>query len=124
MQDRASERLQDQIIEEIKELESTKTEEALQIAEKEHDLWMYQQEKEEAQKAAGSHLGTAKKFDEMAGLGRGKKERRWRVEAGTRRRSGSAGNHYRVGCGGRHSCGPGYGAESVRGTRGKEWNRN
>ena len=46
--DRASERLQDQSIEEIKELESTKTEEALQIAEKEHDLWMYQNEKEEA----------------------------------------------------------------------------
>ena len=32
MQDRAIERLQDQIVEEIKELESTKTEEALQIA--------------------------------------------------------------------------------------------
>ena len=27
--------------------------------------------------------------------------------AGTRRGSGSAGNHYRVGCGGRHSCGRG-----------------
>ena len=38
-QDRASERLQDQIVEEIKDLESTKTEEALQQAEKEHDLW-------------------------------------------------------------------------------------
>ena len=48
VQDRASERLQDQIIEEIKELESTKTEEALQTAGKEHDLWMYQNEKEEA----------------------------------------------------------------------------
>ena len=48
VQDRASERLQDQIIEEIKELESTKTEEALQIAEKKHDLWMYEKEKEEA----------------------------------------------------------------------------
>ena len=35
VQDRASDRLQDQIIREIKELESTKTEEALQIAEKE-----------------------------------------------------------------------------------------
>ena len=49
MQDRASKRLQDQKIEEIKELESTKTEEALQIAEKEHDLWMYPNEKEEAE---------------------------------------------------------------------------
>ena len=66
MQDRASERLQDQIIEEIKELESTKKEEALQIAVKEYDLWMYQIEKEEAKMAAGSHLGTTKKFDEMA----------------------------------------------------------
>ena len=37
MLDRASERLQDQIIEE-----------ALQLAGKEHDLWMYQHEKEEA----------------------------------------------------------------------------
>ena len=44
MQDRASERLQHQIIEEIKKLESTKTEEALQIAGKEHDLWMHHQE--------------------------------------------------------------------------------
>ena len=35
VQDRASERFQDQIIEELKELESTMTEEALQIAEKE-----------------------------------------------------------------------------------------
>ena len=33
VQERASERLQDQIIEEIKELEQTKTEEALQLGE-------------------------------------------------------------------------------------------
>ena len=38
-QDRASERLQDQIIEEIRDLKSTQTEEALQTVEKEHDLW-------------------------------------------------------------------------------------
>ena len=50
MQDRASERLQGQIIEEMKELECTKTEEVLQIAEKDHDLWMYQDEKEEAKR--------------------------------------------------------------------------
>ena len=31
---------------EIKELVHTKTEEALQLAGKEHDLWMYQNEKE------------------------------------------------------------------------------
>ena len=53
VQDRASERLQDQIIEEIKKLESTKTEEALQITENEHDLEMYQNEKEEAKKMQG-----------------------------------------------------------------------
>ena len=38
VQSRASERLQDQIIEEIKEMEHTKTEEALQLVRKEHDL--------------------------------------------------------------------------------------
>ena len=37
VQDTASERLQDQMFEEIKELERTKTEEALQLVEKEHD---------------------------------------------------------------------------------------
>ena len=45
VQDRASERLQDQLIEEIKELGHTKTEEALQLVRKEHDLWMYQNKK-------------------------------------------------------------------------------
>ena len=50
VQDRASERLQDQIIEEVKELESIKKEEALQIVGKDHDLWMYQNGKEEAKK--------------------------------------------------------------------------
>ena len=38
VQCRASERLQDQIIEEIKEMEHTKTEEALQLVRKDHDL--------------------------------------------------------------------------------------
>ena len=54
VQSRASERLQDQIIEEIKEMEHTKTEEALQLAGKEHDLWMYQNEKEEAERLQGA----------------------------------------------------------------------
>ena len=53
VQDRASERLQDQIIEEMKELERTKTEDSLQIVEKDHDLWMYQNEKEEAKRLQG-----------------------------------------------------------------------
>ena len=50
VQDRAGERMQDPIIEEIKELVHTKTEEALHLAEKEHDLWMYQNEKEGARR--------------------------------------------------------------------------
>ena len=40
VQSRASERLQDHIIEETKEMEHTKTE-AVQLVRKEHDLWMY-----------------------------------------------------------------------------------
>ena len=53
VQDTASERMQDRIIEEIKDLEHRKTEEALQIAVKEHDLWMYQNEKEKAKRLQG-----------------------------------------------------------------------
>ena len=53
VQSRASERLQDQIIEEINEREHTKTEEAMQLVRKGHDLWMYQNGKEEAKKNAG-----------------------------------------------------------------------
>ena len=64
VQDRASERLQDQIIEEIKELESTKTEEALQKAGKEQDLWMYQNEKEEAKRLQG--VRTLRQDEEVA----------------------------------------------------------
>ena len=46
--------MQDQIIEEIKELVRTKTEEALQLVRKEHDLWMFQDEKEEAKRLQGA----------------------------------------------------------------------
>ena len=53
VQDRASEKMQDRIIEEIKELVHTKTEEASQLVVKEHDLWMYQNEKEEAKRLQG-----------------------------------------------------------------------
>ena len=48
VQSRASERLQGQIIEEIKEMEHKRTEEALEWVRKENDLWRYQSEKEEA----------------------------------------------------------------------------
>ena len=54
LHDRASERMQDQIVEDIKELVHTKTEEALQLAEKEHDFWLYQNEKEEAERLQGA----------------------------------------------------------------------
>ena len=64
MQDRASERLQDQIIEEVKELVNTKTDEALQLASKEHDLWMYQNEKEEAKRLQG--VRKPRKDEQMA----------------------------------------------------------
>ena len=64
VQDGASERLQDQIVEEVKELENTKTEEALQLAEKERDLWMYQNEKEEAKRLQG--VRKPRKDEELA----------------------------------------------------------
>ena len=53
VQSRASERMLDQIIEEIKEIEHTKTEEALQLVRKEHDLWTYQNEKAETKRLQG-----------------------------------------------------------------------
>ena len=54
MQSRANERLHDRIIEEIKEVERKKTEEALNLVMKETDLWRCQNEKEEAKtKIAG-----------------------------------------------------------------------
>ena len=62
--DRASERMQDRIIEEIKELAHRKTEEALQIAGKEHDLWMYQNEREDAKRRQG--VRKLRKDEEMA----------------------------------------------------------
>ena len=64
VQSRESEILQDQIIEEIKETEHTKTEEALQLVRKEHDLWMYQNEKEEAKRLQSARK--QRKDEEMA----------------------------------------------------------
>ena len=37
-----------------KEVEHTETEEALQVVKKEHDLWMYQNEKEDAKRLQGA----------------------------------------------------------------------
>ena len=56
--------MQDQIVEEIKELVHRKTEEALQIAGKEHDLWMYLNEKEVAKRLQG--VRKLRKVEEMA----------------------------------------------------------
>ena len=64
VQSRASERLQDQIIEEIKEMGHTRAEEALELVRKEHDLWMYQNEKEEAKRLQGARK--PRKDEEMA----------------------------------------------------------
>ena len=51
---RASERLQDQIIEERKEMEHKRTEDALELVKKENDLWRYQNETEEAKRLQGA----------------------------------------------------------------------
>ena len=91
VQDRAGERLQDQLIEGIKELVHTEIEEALQSASKEHDLWMYQNQKEEAKRLQGARK--PRKDEEIAWapprnesdwpkLGRGDRNGRMRVEAG------------------------------------------
>ena len=90
VQSRASERVQDQIIEKIKEMEHTKTEEALQLAVKEHDLWMHQNEKKMQKdcRAPGNRgrmeiwFGRHHETMKMARLGRGEKDGTKRVEAG------------------------------------------
>ena len=106
VQSRASARLQDQIIEEIKEMENKRTEEALQLASKEHDLWMYRNEKEEAKRMQGARK--LRKDGEMAWApprniskwpdweeAGEREERKWRLEP-------------EGGCGGRHLRGPGW----------------
>ena len=91
MQSRASERLQEQIIVEIKEMEHTKIEEAVQLVRKEHDLWTYQNEKEEAKRKQGARKprkdeemawAPPRKHIKMDRLGRGEKDGRMRMEAG------------------------------------------
>ena len=54
--------MQDQIIEEIKDLVHTEIEEALQLAVKDHDLWMYQNEKEEAKRLQGVRKPRSDKY--------------------------------------------------------------
>ena len=64
MQSRASERLQFQIIEEIKEMEHKRIEETLELVRKENDLWKYQSEEEEAIKLQGARK--LRKDEDMA----------------------------------------------------------
>ena len=53
-QSRANETYHDQIFEEIKELEEKKSEEALRMVQKKHDLWRYQNERDEARRLQNS----------------------------------------------------------------------
>ena len=76
VQDRASERMQDQIIEEIKELVHTKTEEPLQLAEKEHDLWMYQNEKRRSKNTTGRQETEEARGEDATTV----EESEWRLE--------------------------------------------
>ena len=64
VQKRASERLQDQIIEEIKEMEHRRTEEAFELVRKENELWKYQSKKEELRRLQGARK--LRKEEEMA----------------------------------------------------------
>ena len=64
VQDRAREILQDQIIEEVKELEHTETEEALQLVSRERDLRMYRNEKGKTKRLQGARK--PRKDEEMA----------------------------------------------------------
>ena len=48
LQSRATERYHDQIFEELMELEEKKSEEALLLVQTKHDLWRYQNERDDA----------------------------------------------------------------------------
>ena len=54
LQSRANERFHGQIVEEIKETEQKKTEEALRMVQKKHDLWRHQNERDEARRLQSS----------------------------------------------------------------------
>ena len=65
LQSRANERYRDQIFEEIKELEQKKSEEALRMVQKNHDLWKYQNESDEARRlqSCGNSIRVRKGLD-------------------------------------------------------------
>ena len=50
LQSRATETYHDKIFQEMKELEEKKSEEALLLVQKRHDLWSYQNERDEARR--------------------------------------------------------------------------
>ena len=66
LQSRANERFHDQIVEEIKEIEPKKTEEALRVVQNEHDLWRYQNERDEARRLQTS--GNSRRVRRVLGL--------------------------------------------------------
>ena len=73
VQSRASERLQDQLIEDVKN--GTVTEEVLELVRKENDLWNYQNEKEEAKRLQGARK---LRKDEEMGWAQPRNMSKWR----------------------------------------------
>ena len=74
-----------EIIEEIKEMEHKKTEEALELVRKENDLWRHQSEKEEwIQKRTRKELGHHQEISRTDLIGKMRAVRKNRVEAGGR----------------------------------------
>ena len=65
LQSRATEKSYDQILEEMKKLEEKKSEEALLLLQKRHDLWRYLNERDEARRlqSSGSSRRVRKGFD-------------------------------------------------------------
>ena len=89
VQDRASERLQEQIIEEIKELEHTKTEETLQLASQESMTCGFSKMKKKRQtdcRASGNRGRMTKWLGHHQEIGRtgltGKRRERWKTVSG------------------------------------------
>ena len=63
-----------------------------QIVEKEHDLWMYQNEKEEAKRLHGVTWAPPRNLTKWPDWEEARKVGKWQVEAGTRRETGGARN--------------------------------
>ena len=68
LRSRVNERYHDQIFEEMKKLEEKKSEEALHMVQKKHDLWRYQNERDEARRLQRS--GNSRRVKKENNLGR------------------------------------------------------